>query len=231
MFWCFDIFGQFFCFCFDVLVVQEDINQCVGFIGMGQWDKVFIFQYQGFFMIKMCGGFNGFDCGDWCWVMFFGGLCDYVFGNCEVYGGFNFVEFQWFQFWLMFCFLVQVVIYGLMQDCQCVVVQFFCSDYVIYQVDFQCLIGVDVFFGGNNFQCVIGVEQVWQMYGIVEVWYNVEFGFWQFNVQVWCCQVVIGCQYVFVIVVQCIVIDGRDSGDGEIFQMIEDVVSKMQLLV
>ena len=50
-----DIFGQLFRFRFDVLVVQEDTNQRAGLIGMGQRDKAFIFQHQGFFTTKTRG--------------------------------------------------------------------------------------------------------------------------------------------------------------------------------
>ena len=89
-----DIFGQLFRFRFDVLVVQEDTNQRAGLIGMGQRDKAFIFQHQGFFTTKTCGGFNGFHRGDRRRVMFPGRLCDHAFGNREAHGSFNFAELQ-----------------------------------------------------------------------------------------------------------------------------------------
>lgn len=92
------------------------------------------------------------------------------------------------------------------------------------------MIGADVFPGGNNFQRAIGAEQARQTHGTAEAGHNAELGFRQPNAQIRRRRAVIGRQHTFATAAQRIAIDGRDSGDGEIFQTIEDAVSKMQPL-
>ncbi len=159
---CFDIFGQFFRFRFDVLVVQEDTDQCAGLVGMSQRDKAFIFQHQSFFTTKTRSGFDGFHRGDRRRIMLPGGLRDHAFGDGETHRRFNFAEFQRLQLRLTFRFPVQVALNRLAQDRQRAVAQFFRSDHAIHQADFQRLLGADIFPGSNDLQRAVGAEQTRQ---------------------------------------------------------------------
>lgn len=64
MFWRVDIFSQLLRFHFDVLIVEEDTDQCTRLVGMRQRDETFVFQIQRFFAAKAGGGFNGFNGGN-----------------------------------------------------------------------------------------------------------------------------------------------------------------------
>ena len=126
---------------------------------MGQWNKTFVFQIQRFFTAKAGRCFDGFHRRDGCRIVFTRGLHHHAFCNGEAHGGFNFAEFERFQFRLAFRFPVEVAVNRLTQNGDSTLNQFFRLNHAVHQADFQRLFGTDVFTGGDDFQRAVGAQQ------------------------------------------------------------------------
>ena len=212
----------------DVLIVQEDTDQCLGDIGLGQLDKALCFGHQSLVTAHACSGLDGFHRSHRRRIVFARHGGNHAGGGGEAHHGFQFGEAQRRFFGGATALPVQLARDGVLDHLQRSALQCVGGDHGVDGTHLEGVIGTVILAGGDPLERVVSADHPRQTDCAAKARHDAEFGLGQANLGGGVGQTEVGGENGLAAAAQSVSLDGGEGRNRQIFDGIEDVVGLFQ---
>ncbi len=222
------LFGRLLGQRLDVLIIQEDADQRLGDIGLGQLDKALCLNDQRFVTAHTCGGFDGFHRGHRRRIVFTRHGGNHAGGGGEAHHGFQFGEAQRRFLGGTTALPVQLARDGVLDHLQRSALQRVGGDHGIDGTHLEGVIGTVILAGGDPLERVVGADHPRQTDGAAKARHDAEFGLGQADFGGGVGQTEVGGENGLAAAAEGVALDSGEGGHRQIFDGVEDVVGLFQ---
>ncbi|MNZ50990.1 hypothetical protein D3C78_687910 [compost metagenome] len=212
----------------DVLIVQEDADQRLGHVCLGQLDETLRLDVERLVAAHAGGGLDGFDCGHGRRIVFSGHGGNHAGGGGEAHHGFQLGEAQRRLLGGATALPVQLARDGVSHHLHGGALQYCGGDHGVDGPHLEGVIGTDILAGGDPLQGVVGTDHPRQTDGAAKARHDAEFGLGQADFGGGISQPEVGGEYGLAAAAQGVALDGGQGRHRQIFDGAEDVVGLFQ---
>ena len=211
-----------------MLIVQEDADQRLGYVGLGQLDETLRLDVERLVAAHAGGGLDGFDCGHGRRIVLARHGGNHAGGCGEAHHGFQLGEAQRRLLGGATALPVQLARDGISHHLYGGALQRSGGDHGVDGAYLEGVIGTVILACGDPLQGVVGADKARQTDCAAKARHDAEFGLGQADFGSGISQTEIGGEDGLAAAAQGVALDGREGRHRQIFDGAEDVVGLFQ---